>query len=366
MFYRGSLFRASIVFMCACASLGASGFRTSASAETPIGQPNPPALTLPGTSLPILEGPLIIQPGTGDQKMEVLGSWPLVIALTAGRATTVADYPGTLFPFVWASENPLKNTKTYDVSARIGLQSILDAYEEAISNLPVVPDVLILGFSQSAKIAGDAGEKIANNHTGTPTTVLLFSDPRFTGVGPDAGATGLENMLPTHMLGALGITMNGGRDTNTFDGKVNVVSYAIAGDPISGANNPFEDPVAFAVNSIAGYLAIHIAMNKEVNYATVNWDDPERATTTTDGNVTTVVYTPDKHPVTLLLESLGWSVSTNLNDELLQTLPVAVPGRDTPVWTPYELLDAFKNAPSLTAKLETLETFIAQLESAQR
>ncbi|QGP87621.1 PE-PPE domain-containing protein [Gordonia sp. 135] len=182
-----------------------------------------------------------------------------------------ADYPTTLWPL---------GATGYDSSVAQGTaatKSTIAGYQSQCQGKPVV----VAGYSQGARVAGDvlseigngtAGEVVAIDENGEPlldddgNPVMvtidpdvisgeLYSDPRRAG---DKTGRGIE----LSMIGVIpGLTMSGPRGANGADagfGTVSdrVVSVCIDGDPICDLPDPLYDPIG-AIDGILGYQTKH-------------------------------------------------------------------------------------------------------------
>ncbi|MDL9945903.1 cutinase family protein [Gordonia sp. ABSL11-1] len=165
-----------------------------------------------------------------------------------------ADYPAAVWP---------AGATGYDESTRQGIASTKSAiagYQQSCGDMPVV----VAGYSQGARIAGDVLSDIGNGRglTGTsadgagytinPETISgeLYADPRQDG---DKTGKGIELSL----IGVIpGMTMSGARDGGFGSLADNVVSVCIDGDPICDLPDPMYDPIG-AIDGLAGYWVKH-------------------------------------------------------------------------------------------------------------
>lgn len=182
-----------------------------------------------------------------------------------------APYPATIWPL---------GATGYDRSTEQGIASTASAissYREACgSEAPVV----VTGYSQGARIAGDVlagigtGRKfdVANTPDDPSDDVVisdvgvsgeLYSDPRQAG---DKTGRGIELSL----IGIIpGLTMSGSRGADSTDagfGTVSdrVVSVCIEGDPICDLPDPVYDPIG-AIDGILGYQVKHFLYPEEMS-----------------------------------------------------------------------------------------------------
>jgi hypothetical protein len=165
-----------------------------------------------------------------------------------------ADYPATVWP---------AGATGYDESTRQGIASTKSAiagYQQSCGDKPVV----VAGYSQGARIAGDVLSDIGNGRglTGTfadgteytinPETISgeLYADPRQDG---DKTGRGIELSL----IGVIpGLTMSSARHGGFGSLAGNVVSVCIDGDPICDLPDPIYDPIG-AIDGLAGYWVKH-------------------------------------------------------------------------------------------------------------
>ncbi len=173
-----------------------------------------------------------------------------------------APYPATVWPL---------GATGYDSSTKQGTAataSAISSYRSVCNDAPVV----VTGYSQGARIAGDVlagignGEKFDINDTpdNPDDDVLidyegvsgeLYADPRQAG---DKTGRGIELSL----IGVIpGLTMSGPRGADSTDpgfGEVSdrVVSVCIDGDPICDLPDPLHDPIG-AIDGLLGYQVKH-------------------------------------------------------------------------------------------------------------
>ncbi len=160
-----------------------------------------------------------------------------------GYHVTYVDYPTDLWPL---------GAISYDDDVRLGKIATERAVSTYQSRCPGMP-VVILGYSQGARIAGDVLSDAGNgrNAGGVRTEGLsgeLYSDPRRGGRG---GSTGVENAL----IGLIpGITLAGPRSGGF--GNVPVREVCVAGDGVCDVPDPLLDPVG-AADGFLGYFVKH-------------------------------------------------------------------------------------------------------------
>ncbi|MGP3706281.1 cutinase family protein [Gordonia paraffinivorans] len=181
-----------------------------------------------------------------------------------GYIAVNTEYPTTLWPL---------GATGYDSSTRQGHDSAIReiaSYQQDCQDKPVV----VVGYSQGARIAGDVLAEIGNANgkkfdvNGTPDNPdddleidpdlisgELYSDPRRAG---DKTGRGIELSL----IGIIpGLTMTGPRgnaEDPTGFGVVSdrVVSVCVDGDPICDLPDPLYDPIG-AIDGILGYFTKH-------------------------------------------------------------------------------------------------------------
>lgn len=172
-----------------------------------------------------------------------------------------ANYPATVWP---------AGATGYDASSEAGIASTKSAiatYQNSCKTSPVV----VVGYSQGARIAGDVLSDIGNDPQDKVTIVEngqqvevtinpdlisgeLYADPRQAG---DKTGRGIELSL----IGVIpGLTMSGPRIGEGERGfgelESRVVSVCIDGDPICDLPDPIYDPIG-AIDGLAGYWVKH-------------------------------------------------------------------------------------------------------------
>ncbi|MEE3848853.1 cutinase family protein [Gordonia sp. LSe1-13] len=173
-----------------------------------------------------------------------------------------ADYPTTLWPLGAAG---------YDDSVSQGQAATKRAiaqYQYDCGDRPVV----VAGYSQGARVAGDVLSDIGNDRDDTVVVVgrdgepvevdidhatisgELYSDPRRAG---DKTGRGIELSL----TGVIpGLTMMGPREGDGPRGfdelESRVVSVCVEGDPICDLPDPFYDPIG-TIDGLVGYFTKH-------------------------------------------------------------------------------------------------------------
>ena len=106
-------------------------------------------------------------------------------------------------------------------------------------------DLLVLGYSQGASIAGDVLAEIAADGSVPPERIsgILYSDPRDT--------SGVETLFPGPVLP--GVTLDGARDEF---GRIPVERICIEGDAVCDGRTP-ADGKNWLRESVRGYLELH-------------------------------------------------------------------------------------------------------------
>lgn len=161
-----------------------------------------------------------------------------------GYVVNHVAYPATFWPL---------GAQSYDANIETGKQALTDsviAYQEDCpgEDYPVV----IVGYSQGARIAGDVLEETAQGTNGIDkanVTGELYSDPRRTGSSRGAGAE-------VNFAGAYpGVVLDGARDPDAFEG-ITVYSVCIDGDPVCDLPDPLHDPIG-AADALLGFFTKH-------------------------------------------------------------------------------------------------------------
>ena len=106
-------------------------------------------------------------------------------------------------------------------------------------------ELVVLGYSQGAAVAGDVLAEIAHDGSVPPDRIrgVLYADPR--------DENGVESQFPGQV--APGITLTGGR--HDF-GDIRVDRVCLAGDAVCDARTP-EDSEHWLIEDLAGYLLLH-------------------------------------------------------------------------------------------------------------
>ncbi|GAA3961207.1 cutinase family protein [Gordonia caeni] len=197
-----------------------------------------------------------------------------------------AHYPTMLWP---------AGSPGYDADVALGVEATEYQVAEYQKNCPG-KEVVIAGYSQGARIAGDVLSDIGNGRTepvlvdGEEVTISaanvrgeLYSDPRRD--GPESGR-GIELSL----LGLLpGLTMSGPRQGGF--GTVPVTQYCLEGDLVCDLPDPLHDPFG-VIDGIVAYF------NKHNYYPTRMFADVSNSnvwkcdTTAVNGYVDCVVSAP--------------------------------------------------------------------------
>lgn len=161
---------------------------------------------------------------------------------SAGYHVTYVNYPTSLWPL-----GPIP----YDTDVAIGKAATERAVASYQNQCPGRP-VVVAGYSQGARIAGDVLSDVGNGRTKKihqqGVSGELYSDPRRDGRD---GTTGVENSL----IGLLpGMTMSGPRPGGF--GQVPVKQVCTEGDGVCDVASPFVDPLG-AVDGFLGYFLKH-------------------------------------------------------------------------------------------------------------
>jgi PE-PPE domain len=196
------------------------------------------------------KGRVFVVPGTADpNSLHTAGLETRYGTEGKDYRIEIIDYPGVLWPLGGMS---------YDRSVELGVENLenaVTAYHESCPDQPVV----IVGYSQGARIAGDVLSEIGRRESPVsiaPTQVTgeLYSDPRRTG---DAEGRGVELILPGVIPG---ITMNGARDGF---GATKVTQFCVEGDPICDLQDPLRYPLR-AVDGLLGYFIKHLTYDDDI------------------------------------------------------------------------------------------------------
>ncbi|TCN47295.1 PE-PPE domain-containing protein [Rhodococcus sp. SMB37] len=132
----------------------------------------------------------------------------------------------------------------YDRSKQIGHERLRETIAARHSTCPDT-DLLILGYSQGASIAGDVLAEIAEDGSVPPARIsgILYSDPRDT--------RGVETLFPGPIVP--GVTLGGAR--SEF-GEIPVQRVCIEGDAVCDGRTPGDGDDWLEAN-VAGYLELH-------------------------------------------------------------------------------------------------------------
>jgi hypothetical protein len=132
----------------------------------------------------------------------------------------------------------------YDRSKQIGHQRLRETITARHHTCPDT-DLLILGYSQGASIAGDVLAEVAADGSVPPDRIsgILYSDPRDT--------RGVETLFPGPVVP--GITLGGAR--SEF-GQIPVHRICIEGDAVCDGRTP-GDGEDWLEDNITGYLELH-------------------------------------------------------------------------------------------------------------
>ncbi len=132
----------------------------------------------------------------------------------------------------------------YDESKRIGHQRLRETVTVRHGSCPD-SELVVLGYSQGASIAGDVLAEIAADGSVPPERIsgVLYSDPRDT--------RGVETLFPGEVVP--GITLGGGRDDF---GTIAVERICIEGDAVCDGVTP-EESEGWLRENVTGYLRLH-------------------------------------------------------------------------------------------------------------
>ncbi|MFD6860086.1 cutinase family protein [Rhodococcus sp. NPDC060090] len=132
----------------------------------------------------------------------------------------------------------------YDRSKQVGHERLRETIAARHSTCPDA-DLLILGYSQGASIAGDVLAEIAADESVPPDRIsgILYSDPRDT--------RGIETLFPGPVVP--GVTLGGAR--SEF-GQIPVQRICIEGDAVCDGRTP-GDGKDWLRENVTGYLELH-------------------------------------------------------------------------------------------------------------
>ncbi|MGC0362229.1 hypothetical protein ABH922_000213 [Rhodococcus sp. 27YEA15] len=152
-----------------------------------------------------------------------------------GYTVNPVTYPASFWPL---------GDQTYDASVAAGVQSLRGDVEAFHTSCPS-SRIVVTGYSQGARIAGDVLDSLAHDEfvPSSQVTGILYSDPR-------NSSGGIETVVPNLIPGA---TMTGPRDGF---GDIPVHEVCIEGDGICNMPNPLDAPSVF-VDSVFGYFTKH-------------------------------------------------------------------------------------------------------------
>lgn len=171
-----------------------------------------------------------------------------ISATYAGPGTVVEHirYPAVVVPVPESGSSEGSGDLAYDESKKIGHQRLRETITVRHGSCPD-SQLVILGYSQGASIAGDVLAEIAADGSVPPTRIrgVLYSDPRDT--------KGVETLFPGEVVP--GVTLNGGR--HDF-GDIEVERICIPGDAVCDGVTPGESDTWLREN-MSGYLQLHTA-----------------------------------------------------------------------------------------------------------
>ncbi|WP_068155263.1 PE-PPE domain-containing protein [Rhodococcus phenolicus] len=163
------------------------------------------------------------------------------------RPGTVVEhirYPAVVVPLPDSGSSKGSDGVAYDESKAIGHSRLREAVARDHGACPD-SEIVVLGYSQGAAIAGDVLAEIAADGSVPPDRIrgVLYADPR--------DEKGVESQFPGQVLP--GITLTGGR--HDF-GSIRVDRICLAGDAVCDAQTP-ADGKGWLVEDLAGYLLLH-------------------------------------------------------------------------------------------------------------
>ena len=153
-------------------------------------------------------------------------------------------YPAVVVPVPDTGSSKGSDGIAYDESKAIGKNRLREAIAREHSACPA-SELVVLGYSQGAAVAGDVLAEIARDGSVPPDRIrgVLYADPR--------DEKGVETQFPGEV--APGITLTGGR--HDF-GAIRVDRVCLAGDAVCDAQTP-ADGKDWLIEDLAGYLLLH-------------------------------------------------------------------------------------------------------------
>ncbi|WP_231611764.1 PE-PPE domain-containing protein [Rhodococcus sp. CX] len=153
-------------------------------------------------------------------------------------------YPAVVVPVPDSGSSKGSDGIAYDESKAIGKSRLREAITREHAVCPN-SELVVLGYSQGAAVAGDVLAEIAHDGSVPPDRIrgVLYADPR--------DENGVESQFPGQV--APGITLTGGR--HDF-GDIRVDRVCLAGDAVCDARTP-EDSEHWLIEDLAGYLLLH-------------------------------------------------------------------------------------------------------------
>jgi hypothetical protein len=200
-------------------------------------------------------------------------------------AVTHVDYPATFWPL---------GAQSYDANIEVGKAELVRAVKayQAACDTPVV----IIGYSQGARIAGDVLADIETH--GIESDGLsgeLYSDPRRAGDGRGAGAE-------VNFAGAYpGVVLDGERDGEF---GVPVYSVCIEGDPVCDLPDLLHDPIG-AIDALIGFFTKHATYGQYMGVDPVSYGAAIASPVTNDDAGARVVMIKADPALTTILDELG-------------------------------------------------------------
>ncbi|MEE2033944.1 cutinase family protein [Rhodococcus chondri] len=152
-------------------------------------------------------------------------------------------YPAVVVPLPDSGSSD-EEAIAYDRSKEVGHQRLRETIKVRHSSCPD-SELVILGYSQGASIAGDVLAEIAADGSVPPQQIrgILYSDPR--------DIRGVETRFPGEVIP--GVTLGGGRDNF---GTIDVQRICIEGDAVCDSVTPGESDEWLKEN-VTGYLLLH-------------------------------------------------------------------------------------------------------------
>lgn len=207
-----------------------------------------------------------------------------------GYVVNHVAYPATFWPL---------GAQSYDANIEIGKKALTESVIAYQGDCPDKP-VVIVGYSQGARIAGDVLEETAQGANGIDeenVTGELYSDPRRTGSSRGAGAE-------VNFAGAYpGVVLDGARDPDAF-GDITVYSVCIDGDPVCDLPDPLHDPIG-AADALLGFFTKHATYGSYMGIDPALYADDIATEPIKDGSSAQVVMIYAPPALTTILDQVG-------------------------------------------------------------